>query len=191
MNDDFQVADRGFWKGQNATERHLFDSPLKDAIIKFFHSVGAKSVLELGAGMGPYSKELKAKGFFISCYDGNPNTQDLTDGLCAVLDFSKPINLTRHEWVLSLEVGEHIPQEFENIFLNNVDKGNEKGVIMSWAIEGQTGTSHVNNRNNSYIRSKFADMGYEPISEAEEALRTAATFSWFKNTIMVFKRKTV
>jgi hypothetical protein len=128
---------------------------------------------------------------FISCYDGNPNTQELSEGRCGVLDLSKPLNLSRHDWVLSLEVGEHIPQAFEDTFLNNLDSGNTEGVILSWAVEGQGGTSHVNNRNNTYIRTKMHAKGYLTDEMTETNLRSSSTFSWFKNTIMVYRRKRV
>jgi hypothetical protein len=147
------------------------------------------SVLELGAGTGTYAKELKAKGVFISCYDGNPKTQELSEGRCGVIDLSQPINLCKHDWVMSLEVGEHIPREYEDIFINNLDSGNKMGIVLSWAVEGQGGTSHVNNQNNSYIRTKFSVKGYTSDFEAENTLRGMASLVWFKNTIMVFRRK--
>jgi tryptophanyl-tRNA synthetase len=88
-------------------------------------------VLKFGAGMGLYSKKIYANGIHVSCYDESPNTQDLTQGFCAILDLSKPVHLWKHEWVFSLEVGEHIPMTFETVFLENLDKGNKKGIIFN------------------------------------------------------------
>jgi len=86
-------------------------------MIPWFHIGKVSSVLELGAGMGQYTRALQYSGLFTSCFDGNPNTQELTEGLCGIIDLSKPINLARHDWVLSLEVGEHMPKEFEGTFI--------------------------------------------------------------------------
>jgi len=148
------------------------------------------TILELGAGLGQYSRALQAQGIFTSCYDGNPNTQDLTEGYCGIIDLSKPIALAKHEWVLSLEVGEHIPRQFEGMFINNLDSGNKKGIVLSWAVEGQTGTGHINTRNNTYIRWQMEMKGYTPDLAAEKLLRGRANYGWFKNSLMVF-RKTI
>jgi len=146
--------------------------------------------LELGAGLGQYSRALQASGIFTSCYDGNPNSQELTSGHCGVLDLSKPIAITKHAWVLSLEVGEHIPRQFEKVFIDNLDRGNEKGIVLSWAVEGQVGTGHVNNRNNTYIRDLMTIKGYSSDMEAEKLLRnqTSEKYKWFKGTLMVFRK---
>lgn len=51
----------------------------------------------------------------------------------------------------SFEVGEHILAEFENNFIKNIADNARKGIIMSWALVGQGGYKHVNERNNDYI----------------------------------------
>jgi len=187
--DEFTVAERGFWQGLGATKGHMFDAPLAKAIVSFFQEENVGTILELGAGTGAYAKELKAAGIFISCYDGNPETQDLSEGRCGMVDLSKPLDFTKHDWTLSLEVGEHIPQEFEDIFISNLVHSNNHGLIVSWAVIGQGGTSHVNNRNNSYVRNKIVSNGYNSDFELEKTLRSAATFGWFKNTIMAFRKQ--
>jgi hypothetical protein len=90
--------------------------------------------------------------------------------------------------VLCLEVGEHIPKQFEQIFLNNIDKYNAKGVVLSWALKGQGGFGHFNEQNNDYVKRAMAARGYKNDLAAEERLRAAASLSWFKNTIMVFRK---
>jgi 2-polyprenyl-3-methyl-5-hydroxy-6-metoxy-1,4-benzoquinol methylase len=149
------------------------------------------SVLELGAGTGQYSKVIRSSGFFTSCYDGNPNTQELSEGRCGVIDLSKSTSLTKHDWVLCLEVGEHIPQEFEEAFIRNLDSANKYGIILSWAIEGQNGWSHVNTRNNSYVHAKMKLKGYSVDVETEKFLRTKASYVWFKTSIMAFRKEIV
>lgn len=79
----------------------------------------------------------------MSCYDGNPSTQENTEGTCGVLDFSKALDLSPAEWVISLEVGEHIPAEFESVFIQNIKQHAKNGVILSWSVEGQGGNFKV------------------------------------------------
>ena len=44
----------------------------------------------------------------------------ISPGLCSQLDLSEPQRLPVADWVLSLEVGEHIPRAREGVFLRNV-----------------------------------------------------------------------
>ena len=36
------------------------------------------------------------------------------------------------DWVLSLEVGEHVPSRYEDMYLRNLHAHNCKGIILSW-----------------------------------------------------------
>ena len=59
-------------------------------------------------------------------FDGNPNTPELTNNLCKVLDLSIPKQFNKpFDWVMTLEVGEHLPQQFEDIFIQNIHNNNK------------------------------------------------------------------
>ncbi|ROT85492.1 hypothetical protein C7M84_013179 [Penaeus vannamei] len=93
----------------------------------------------------------------------------------------------RFDWVLSLEVGEHIPRAFEGVFMDNLVKHACTGIVLSWAVPGQDGHHHVNTRENEYIKASMAERGLVADEEAERKLRDTASLPWFKNTLMVFK----
>jgi hypothetical protein len=81
--------------------------------------------------------------------------------------------------------------KYENIFLRNLVNLSSERIIISWAIEGQGGCGHVNERNNDYVINRFKDKGFEYIVEATDFLRTCVAECpcfWFKNTIMVFDK---
>ncbi len=184
------INDNGFWEGQDAEEHHINDAPLASYLVSFFKSEKASSIVDLGAGMGDYVKIFKNNNLNADCYDGNPNTPQLTNNLCKVMDLSKPHKFEKpYDWVMSLEVGEHLPKEFEDVFINNLHNNNKKGIVLSWAIEGQGGRGHINERNNDYIKEKIIKLGYTNDIEAENKMRDAATLYWFKNTLMVFRKK--
>jgi cyclopropane fatty-acyl-phospholipid synthase-like methyltransferase len=165
---------------------HLFDKKLAKNLALFFDG---KTVVDLGCGLGSYKSYFNQQGIFCNGYDGNPNTEQLTNGQCKQLDLSKPAKLDMmYDWVLSLEVGEHIPAEFEDVFINNLHINNSKGIVLSWAIEGQAGTGHVNCRNNSYIIAKMMNLGYRYDKEVSDMLRGDVDLWYFANTIMVFKK---
>lgn len=185
-----RIHPRGFWVSQEASEQHAFDPRVCSELVQFFQSQGG-SVVDFGCGPGRYVQLISAAGVSCDGYDGNPMTEQLTGGKCKVLDLSSPVDLgTAYDWVLSLEVGEHIPCEYEDTFLENINRHNRKGVVLSWAIPGQGGYGHVNERNNDYIRERFAAMGYCSDTLLEQRLRNSISNCWwFRDTIMVFRRE--
>ncbi|CAG0918873.1 unnamed protein product [Notodromas monacha] len=118
-------------------------------------------------------------------YDGTPGIQNLTAGLVKHMDLSKPGYIGRtFNWVLSLEVGEHIPRKYQANYISNLVRHAEEGIVLSWAIEGQGGRSHVNNRNNDIIIAILEGHGFYPQPGIWKSLRGNSSLYWFKNTVM-------
>ena len=183
------IHENGFWQGLEASSQHCYDSPLAGSLVNFFKTEQATSVVDLGCGMGNYVKTFQENDINAIGFDGNPNTPELTNNLCNILDLSTPKQFDEpFDWVMSLEVGEHLPSQFEEIFIHNLHNNNKFGIVLSWAIKGQGGHGHFNEQNNDYVKSKMEQLGYINDIEQENKLRAAATFSWFKNTIMVFRK---
>lgn len=180
-------SNTGIWLN-NSLEGHGFDSRLSKALINILHKNNVKEVYDFGCGHGLYTREFISNNIECEGFDGNPNTKNLTAGLCNVLDLSKTFNLKQKEYVITLEVGEHIPKLFEEVFIDNIHRHNTKGIILSWAVVGQGGDGHVNCQNNDYIKEIFKNLGYTNDIEEELYLRYNSTFDWFRNTIMVFKK---
>jgi len=97
--------------------------------------------------------------------------------------------LPRYDWVLSLEVLEHIPAEFEAVALDNIDRASAHGVVLSWAVIGQGGFQHVNNRSPTYVTQALFDRGFTMDLNSSLVLREKATLGWLRNNIMVFTRR--
>lgn len=189
MPQEYTLSSHGYWVGTNFQEEHMFDSNLADAITKFIPKT--KSVIDLGCGMGNYVRRLRQAGFDCDGVDGNPDTLELSEGMCQQANLSKPLSLPRvYDWALSLEVAEHIPAKYERIYLENLHTMNREGIILSWALPGQTGLGHVNCRDSEYVRCRLQAMGYEELVEVGESFRSQATLEWFKHTVMAFKRIT-
>jgi cyclopropane fatty-acyl-phospholipid synthase-like methyltransferase len=93
------------------------------------------------------------------------------------------------DWIVSLEVGEHIPKEFQDNFIQNLHRHNKEGIVLSWALPGQGGHHHVNEMTNDQVRNLFHPLGYTSDYEMEKKFREAATLGWFKNSILVFRKK--
>lgn len=191
----FEIDKKGRWVNPSL-EGHHFDRKLALALARFFKKNGQHHIVDLGCGPGWYVKILREKGLTATGYDGNPYTPDMTaqilaDGTCCEqLDLSRPVRFDqRPDTVLSLEVGEHIPEKYEQIYLDNVAKNAVQYVILSWAIVGQGGSGHVNCRNNDYVISQMQKRGFSFDQKISAYFRERATLPWFKNTIMVFARE--
>ncbi len=164
---------------------HKFDETLCQAFISFLED--QTDIVDFGCGNADYAKRLYLEGKNVNAFDGNPNTPAMTEGFAKVLDLSVPFDLQKkYECVISLEVGEHIPKEREQVFLDNLDKHCKQCIILSWALPGQGGDGHVNEQPNSYIIDQMTSRGYTFYKEASEYFREVANLWWFKRTIMVF-----
>jgi len=187
----FCVSKNDIKKGGN----ELWCKKLGQAITEV---VEKKTVLVLGAGLGHYENYWisdfpieKRPSHMYSCDGGygiNIATKDFAHqvGYC---DLTKPLYFGMYDWILCLEVGEHIPKEFEKKVLYNIIRYAKEGVILSWAVEGQGGYHHVNNRNNDYIISAMEGYFFTYDEKESIKLRNLATLRWFRNTIMVFRNQ--
>ena len=180
-----KVNERGYW---TSNTKQQFDKGLCPKLVEFFEKEGSPSVCDLGCGcQGRYTLSMIKEGIDCHGFDGNPHTPEITNEACRVRDLTKDYD-DAYDWILCLEVGEHIPQIYEKAFIKNIDKNNKKGIILSWAVEGQGGEGHVNERNNNYIKELFLNLGYINDTQSEKSLRESCDFPWLKNTIMVFRK---
>lgn len=177
------VHERGYWISEDLVNNyHCFDSPLSEALTEMFRG----DIIDIGCGPGEYVKAFLNKGKKCIGFDGSPLTYQITNGICNTMDFSKPVDLGKFDTVISLEVGEHIPKKYEDIFIDNLVRASNKYICLSWAIEGQAGIGHVNCHNNDYVINKMNKRGFLYEKEMSEKLRNVSTLPWFKDTIMVF-----
>lgn len=184
-----KIHENGFWLNPTKVG-HLNDIGLKDGLLSVLKAEQLGSVLDLGCGPGFYLEAFKSAGYDAAGYDGNPYTPELTSGLGQVADLTKEFVLDRkYSCVISLEVGEHIPEEHEQTFIANLIKYVEEWVILSWAVPGQGGDGHVNCKPNDYIEEVMGSHGFSRMIIHESYLRSCAQLPWFKNTLMVFRRK--
>ncbi len=165
-----------------------FDESLASALARLFHG---KSVGDFGAGIGRYVDFLRSHGVKCQGYDAIPHIETISGGRVDHLDLcvpSPPPASGCFDWALCLEVMEHIPPEFQSVALANLDHHNTCGIVLSWALPGQGGRGHVNEQPNRYVIDQLTARGYAHDQATQEHLRQAARISWFKNTVMVFRK---
>ncbi len=122
-------------------------------------------------------------------FDGAPFTETATEGRCKFLDLSVPIyHLNMYDWVISFEVGEHIPKAYEAMYLDNICRYAREGIILSWAVPGQGGHSHVNGQPFEYIVKQMEMRGFEIIPDFSKEIKENSVASWLRSNLNVFKR---
>ncbi len=101
---------------------------------------------------------------------------------------------------MSLEVAEHIPAQFTDIYLTNIYNACMKGgiFISSWATRGQGGDGHCNELNNDEALKLITAKGFKFLQQdTEDARKNILTHQdilnghlpWFKATTLIFKKE--
>jgi len=121
-----------------------------------------ETILDIGAGFGQYVRAIREMGFSISGIDGTPNIHTLSKGLVRQQDLTRRCRrfYGSVDWGLFLEVGEHVPKQFESVLIDQVSRIPKKGLIVSWARVGQRGNGHINCQSPGYITAEFGKRGW-------------------------------
>lgn len=180
------ISSTGFWIS-NEDDQHVYIPELSKEINKFVLDNNIKTVYDFGCGRGEYLDQLtkaypdiQATGF-----EGHQ-----TDGVYKNIikqDLSEKMEISTVDLVISIEVGEHIPKEFEQTFLDNISNHAKNHIILSWAIVGQTGLGHINCQENKYIIKEMISRGWVFDKNRTQNMRSnMPTNLWIHNTLMVF-----
>jgi hypothetical protein len=201
---DYRQQNGGWFYTQAVVQReHVAFDPGFGAALSIF--LGTASVYDIGAGVGQLAvcfHLLQSKVDYMG-FDGgnnieslwgrnwpvNGNSHHVIPSICWI-DASLPISLPPRDWVISIEVGEHIPFPSESQFLDNLAQLSSKGVILSWAVPGQGGRWHVNERSNAYIIAQMGKRGLWYDDAITMALRrTVQAHLYLQKTLMVFRKE--
>ena len=150
-----------------------------------------KTVASFGDGPGRYKQLLletkKLKGY--DAFDGAPFSEKTSDGRVKFLDLTLPqYGIPVYDWIISLEVAEHIPQQHEHTFIDNIIRHAKEGVVLSWAKPGQGGFKHVNNRPFEYVEKLFEGLGFKHSPVESQKLKQVASLPWLKGNTNVYRR---
>ncbi len=108
------------------------------------------------------------------------------------LDLSVPqFGLPLYDYVMSLEVGEHIPAKFESTFLDNLVRYAKIGIILSWAVPGQGGYAHVNNRPLTYVVAQMDQRGFSRNESLSVQMQKVSTYDWLRRKVNYYYRRAV
>jgi hypothetical protein len=201
----------GGWRLNDAYTYKL-DRMLVNEYVRIFDGA---TVTELGAGKGCYTAALLASGRVrsVKAFDGALNIHQLTGGLVEFADLStgSPLVPSSHarssseapanarpegsregtsDWVLSTEVGEHIPSRSEALYIDHVASHARIGAILSWGIPEQSGIGHVNLLTNEQVAARMSVRGLcLDVRDSVRLRRAAYGGVHFRSTISVYRRR--
>lgn len=189
---DEKTSSSGGWcfnESKENSNQHVTDLKLVTELSIFLEG---KKVASFGDGPGAYKREIlkERKVLVYDAYDGAPFTEVTSEGRVTFLDLTSPqFGLPLYDWVISLEVAEHVPAQFENVYMDNIARHCKEGIVISWATPGQGGFEHINERPFNYVINLMKKYDFEWDETMSLHLRSASTFIWFRNNIGVFRRK--
>lgn len=178
----------GIWDQQEADNNHIFSYRIANFIASFLDK--KETLYDFGCGKGTYSRYFEDMGFEkIIGVDGI-----LYEGVeCSnmmALDLTDKIDFKAKGSVLCLEVGEHIPEEHLETFIDNLTNNCSHWLILSWAVPGQDGIGHVSCRTNDWVKEEMLKRGFEFDEWTTKIIRKLPEgyVNYFKDTLMIFKK---
>lgn len=190
-------SNTGYWilDEPGMQREHVFDEKVCSNLDYFFqrHLLDKKfRIADFGCGRCDYTNRLLDLGYNVIGIDGNPATSKYCSRpeKIVIKDLTEKLGTDPFDFIVCLEVGEHIPKQYESSLIHNIDSHLKPNgyLVLSWAVEGQDGYGHVNCQSNFYIKSKFSELGYKSLDFWERQFRRQAKLWWFRNTIMVFQK---
>jgi hypothetical protein len=178
----YKIANNGSWQG----DYYSMDKGMSNSLYDFFKDK-SYTIVDLGCGNGVYLERLAAEtNNKVICVEGNHSVNNPKLNF-KHMDLTSVIDMPS-DWKLSFEVGEHIPKQFESVFLSNLTKDTKEGVILSWGQPGQGGPGHINEMSISELKKKMRVLGFEEQPEWSQFFRHNTLYPWFRNNILVYTR---
>jgi len=143
------------------------------------------SMADFGAGGGQYSTWLNETGLIESfAFDGSKQANTWVSQINLIADN----HLWRtFDWVMCLEVGEHVPKQFSGMLLSNIQRHARKGIVMSWSNDWE-GIGHVNCLpQEQFVALVEKTTGFVHDRAASEVVRGGCEIEYIGRTVAVFR----
>jgi len=179
------IGASGAWHVDGSSIYEL-DLGLLDGLVEVF--AGA-SLLELGAGVGCYADALRRRGVGeVRACDGAPGIENATHGAVCTADLTERLELTPADWVLSLEVAEHIPPASAFCFLQTLRRHSQRGVVLSWS-KSSSGHGHINPQHQWRVILEMQHLGFDYDTKVSKKLRGKSFLWWMRTNVLVFRKR--
>ena len=144
------------------------------AVVPHVHTLLApRSLLDVGCGKGEWLEVFDIEdslGVDIAAPDGERFIRQ---------DLNWPLMLDRtFDLVLSLEVGEHLPEASADTLVHSIIR-HGRTVVFSAAVPGQEGKGHINCQPHEYWHDKFEARGYAMFDIIRPYIRHPDVSPWY------------
>jgi SAM-dependent methyltransferase len=150
-----------------------------------------KRIIDVGCGPGLYVDEMRAVGLDAYGVDSDPRL--ISNDWLRRTDITKALPSTSFNIVLSLEVGEHIPEDLAERYVHFIAATSADVLYFSAAAPWQTGVGHINLQPKSYWAMRLARRGFyfhhEETERWLEFMRDGYHMGWLTQNGMVFYRE--
>jgi len=197
------ILPNGAWTQDTADATHQSSEALAKFLIGYLDK--DKPTFDFGCGNGFYLSKLEEAGFkYCKGFEGTKLNNSLNRET-VVVDLTRELNLVwktgavgmstqdEHIWkgnVISLEVGEHLPKEAQETFMQTVTKHCAGKLVFSWAEIGQPGLGHINCRDIDEVIQDVRSRGFIYLQGLSEQVRATIedNCSWFQRTLLIFEK---
>ena len=177
------LAKTGVWF---CDEEYDWEELLAKKLTTYLRKQKAKEIADIGCGEGRYVDYWNKRGFKCDGYDGNFLVKNKK---IIIIDFTKNDKLNKvYDWLISLEVAEHIPKKFEDKYVNLLHKHNKDGIIISWSNDKNNGDGHVNVIKMNYVYNLFTKLGYVIDYHNEDFIRKQDYRLPYWHNLFIFKK---
>ena len=181
-------SETGIWSEEEAATGHDFSYKLAQWMGQYFPV--NEFLVDIGCGRAEYLRYLHDIKFQ-NLYGVEGSDIQFEFGKVKIQDLTTKFQLHDNGNVICLEVGEHIPEQYLNVFIDNLvcNLGTGCKLLLSWAIPNQDGLGHVSCRHNIWVINEMEKRGLRFL--AEDSLKARAIIedrlSYFRNTILIFQ----
>ena len=114
---------QGGWCKETSQENSTEHATDKTLIPQIFKLLSDKTVASFGDGPGVYYREIEKLGR-VKLYDafgGASYCEEMSHGRVRFIFLTIPqYGIRQYDWIISLEVAEHIPEKYEAVYLDNI-----------------------------------------------------------------------
>ena len=122
-------------------------------------------------------------------FDGAPFSEKDSQETVKHMHLTNPqFGLKLSDSVVSIEIAEHIPSKYESIFLDNIFRHAKEGIILSWAVPGQGGLAHVNNKPLRYVFRKMLENNFLVDMTSSNYLQDNCGFQHLKKNVYAYTK---
>ncbi len=150
------------------------------------------SVIDIGASIGVYVRKLRERGFKAIGIDATPNIEKISNRLVQQVDITDKDQCKLYykiaDFGIFIEVGEHIPEEYEQDMLDNICSMVRRRLVITWADHGQSGFHHVNCKSQVYVACEFAKRGWYVNEELTQKSRLPRLKYSYRTRLMVLDK---